>query len=1629
MFQAKRSAYGVEREGEGQSRTARVRADRQGCGKEYTVGRAWWVAGVCGVLCILVAVHLVGADQGGNAAPNSSGNSSRTPLRPPAALAQAIELYQRGEYEAAAPLFEQAEKGHMLLSATDLKRLQDYSKRNRDALAARTEARKLLEQAEAAYRAGRYQEAERLVARVKANQFLAAEDRQRVVQLADQLSQRTRRWWLLGWDRSATTKDAAASLTPEQMMSEARKALNQQDYEQAEAWARAAQQAGYRAYLPWQDTPAKIIAEAQRMRARQTPAGKTEADTSPEARARTLLAQAREAIKQGDLALARQRVRQAEELKADLHWWEELTPEKVKTEIARAEAQASLQGKAGATNPDMLKPDEVRALLRDARKALAENQLDRAEELARQARLATQVKYGLFEDTPDRVLADILKAREAQHYEKATRLLAEARRKLDQGHLDEAEKLTYEAESLHPKFSLWYRGERPERLRAEIAQRRRQQRKPTLPPLEAADVARRPADATQPAPSQIAGDPQREKALHMLRQARDYLNRGDQRQALALALEVQKMQVPWQPGDDSPEAIIRAVEALHARSQQRDNPDAARAAHQQAVELLARARICQREGRLIDALELCRQAQQCRAAFHPDEDRPDRVMADLQRDCFVQIDAYTTAAQKLVQLQRYEEAEKYLAYVHALMEHFHLDNRSVAEQLAQVRAMVASRGSGSGSPADATAMPSVDEGRKLYAQAEQALARGDLGEARKLAEAVYTGPFNMKMQANQLLARIDAEEYRQEVARAQRTYELAMRAFRRGEYAVAASYLQTLDVRLLEPDKRQHVQEMITSREMRQQQMVAQSDIRPVDHRLADPAEPPAQVQVTDPKTPPHKGTDLIKEVQLRQAVELQKLREEKLKSEQEANRLAGQGDLDAAIQTLESAIVRVRNSELDPDRTAPLVRQLEERIRRFRTMREQIAFEKMQKEHLTSGRTQLERKFQLEEQKKEQVAELLKQYKTLYEQGKYKEAAVVAMKAREIDPDNVQADAAVWKANIMRNLSEEDRIKAQKEQGFVAAMQSVEESSIMMDDRQPIQYPEDWAVRDRRKQKTHFPVREPSPMDKEIYDKLLQPVSIDFRDKPLGQVLDELREMTGINIVPDRPALEQERISLAQPVTMRLDGVSMKTALRRILHDAQLTYVIQDGVLVVTTPQGERGKLVRVVYPVADLIRVGEGSALTTLGGTFISAGGSAWEPWTPGWHIPGLDPTIVSQSMANATGVPSSRSQKDKPLSPPPLQPMQDTLIALIKSVVDPMSWEDAGGPGRIEYFPIGMSLVVSQTPDVQEQIQQLLDRMRELQDLQVTVEVRIIELTEDFYERIGIDLNIDINDKQTQFDHMVATNTFAPPGYLNEPDHLEGVIVGLTPVQDPTLGLINKFTTDLDIPIRSSSFERATPPFGGFPNQPGRNGGLSMGVAFLSDIEVYLFMEAAQGDTRTNVMTAPKLTLFNGQTATISSTTFQFFTVQVFPITNFFTGATTFIPINQPFPSTFQLSLQAVVSADRRYVRLSLLPIITQVSAGGTFQPIPGITLQQPTINQFFVSTTVSVPDGGTILLGGIKRLSEGRNEFGPPILSKIPYINRLFRNTSYGRETRSLMLMVTPRIIIPEEEEERLGTFAM
>ena len=79
--------------------------------------------------------------------------------------------------------------------------------------------------------------------------------------------------------------------------------------------------------------------------------------------------------------------------------------------------------------------------------------------------------------------------------------------------------------------------------------------------------------------------------------------------------------------------------------------------------------------------------------------------------------------------------------------------------------------------------------------------------------------------------------------------------------------------------------------------------------------------------------------------------------------------------------------------------------------------------------------------------------------------------------------------------------------------------------------------------------------------------------------------------------------------------------------------------------------------------------------------------------------------------------------------------------------------------------------------------------------------------------------------------------------------------------------------------------------------------------------------------------------------------------------------------------------------------------------------------PTFTTIRLQTSVTVPDGGSVTLGGYSQVSEGRTEFGAPVLGRVPYLGRGVRNVGYGRETVSGRVSASVRIIDLREEEFR------
>ena len=81
-----------------------------------------------------------------------------------------------------------------------------------------------------------------------------------------------------------------------------------------------------------------------------------------------------------------------------------------------------------------------------------------------------------------------------------------------------------------------------------------------------------------------------------------------------------------------------------------------------------------------------------------------------------------------------------------------------------------------------------------------------------------------------------------------------------------------------------------------------------------------------------------------------------------------------------------------------------------------------------------------------------------------------------------------------------------------------------------------------------------------------------------------------------------------------------------------------------------------------------------------------------------------------------------------------------------------------------------------------------------------------------------------------------------------------------------------------------------------------------------------------------------------------------------------------------------------------------------------------IQQPIVQVTRVQTGVTIPDKGTILLGGQRITTETESEVGVPVLSSIPFINRFFTNRVSDKSELTLLVLIKPTILLQGEEEE-------
>ena len=686
-------------------------------------------------------------------------------------------------------------------------------------------------------------------------------------------------------------------------------------------------------------------------------------------------------------------------------------------------------------------------------------------------------------------------------------------------------------------------------------------------------------------------------------------------------------------------------------------------------------------------------------------------------------------------------------------------------------------------------------------------------------------------------------------------------------------------------------------------------------------------------------------------------------------------------------------------------------------------------------------------------LAEDTERFNDLMEEGRYEDAKLLAKKCRDYSNDDVVAIQMYQKAQLGGQVAFNENLRELKNERILKAFDDTEIAvAPLVDDANPLSF--DQRVWDRAKNRTELsPGTTRSEADLEILRKLDMEISLPYdQQMPLDVVIDFIRSNAGINIMIDEAALSEVGATSDMNVATNFNNIKLKNYLKHILAPYNLSYIVEDEVLTITGANKRSSKTVVKYYPVADLV-IGVPNFGSTVSPLSMEASYNRAYQQAANRGVSGsastisglnstvfgsnstlLSPNITAQIQSNGGSAPITTGQGGGMNDP-------SELIELITTVVgDEETWDAVGDP---QFFSLNNTLAIRQTEENHEEIRELLEKLRALNDLQVAVEVRFITISDEYFEKIGVNMNLSFkaaNGSSATVDDDSDTLTPNKKGVY-------GIYSGDSNISG------KPYTDNLNINFSQNSYGLAVPQFGNYDPSVGAQ----LGFAILSDIESYFFVSAAESDNRTNVLQAPKVTMFNGQTASIMDYTSVPYVSTVIPVVGDFAVA------QQPVITVINegqfMTVQATASPDRKYVRMTVVPFFCQITDNDrTFKfegsdsvatnqtsaskgssllesitdertenrdaevVSQGTTIQEPVTSSFSVYTTVNVPDGGTALLGGIKRLSEGRNEGGVPILSKIPYIKRLFSNSAIGRETTSMLMTVTPRIIIQEEEEE-------
>ena len=346
------------------------------------------------------------------------------------------------------------------------------------------------------------------------------------------------------------------------------------------------------------------------------------------------------------------------------------------------------------------------------------------------------------------------------------------------------------------------------------------------------------------------------------------------------------------------------------------------------------------------------------------------------------------------------------------------------------------------------------------------------------------------------------------------------------------------------------------------------------------------------------------------------------------------------------------------------------------------------------------------------------------------------------------------------------------------------------------------------------------------------------------------------------------------------------------------------------------------------------------------------------------------------------------------------------------------------------ISNSLLISATPRYFEEIQRLVAELDQTPP-QVVIQAMLVEVQLDNTDEFGVELGFQddvlfsrsaavldqlstISQTVTSPNGVQTTNQRIlsqpiSPGYnFNNNQALGNNVAGNFDTMTGATGLTNP----------SSVGEQGLSNF-----SLGRvNGDLGFGglVLSASSSEVSVLIRALAARRQVHILSRPQIRTLDNQIAEIQ-------VGQQVPRIN---GFTTFGALGTPVPTTEFVDTGIILTVTPRInVEGNIVMDISAVKSTLTAQGVPliadpttGAVIESPIIDITTARATVGVPNGQTVVLGGMITKNDDTIERKVPWLGDIPILGQAFRYDSTRTRRTELLIFLTPRVIHNDADSE-------